>query len=308
MKILVATDKPFAPVAVNQIREVAVKAGHTLALLEKYKTPQELYDAAADADAMIVRSDIVDEAVIAAAAKLRIVVRAGAGYDNLDLNACTARNVVAMNTPGQNSNAVAELAFGMMVYSARGGFDGKTGSELQGKSLGLHAFGNVGKCMARIASGFGMMCYAYDPFIEKKAMTEAGVTPVDTLEELYTTCQYVSLHIPANDKTKNSIGEKLLSLMPAGAVLVNTARKEVINEEELVLVMERRSDLKYLSDIAPDNAAIFAEKYPGRYFFTPKKMGAQTEEANINAGVAAAKQIVAFFATGDETCRVNKHK
>lgn len=308
MKILVATDKPFAPVAITRIREEVVKGGHTLVLLEKYKTPQELYEAAAGADAMIVRSDIVDAAVIAAAPKLRIVVRAGAGYDNLDLNACTSGNVVAMNTPGQNSNAVAELAFGMMVYSARGGFDGKTGSELMGNSLGLHAFGNVGKCMARIASGFGMKCYAYDPFVDNKTITEAGVTSVDTVEELYSTCQYVSLHIPANDKTKNSIGEKLLSLMPQGAVLVNTARKEVINEAELVMMMERRSDLKYLSDIAPDNAAIFAEKFPGRFFFTPKKMGAQTEEANINAGVAAAKQIVAFFATGDETYRVNKPK
>jgi len=308
MKILVATDKPFAPVAVTLIREVAVKGGHTLALLEKYKTPQELHEAAADADAMIVRSDIVDAAVIAAAPKLRIVVRAGAGYDNLDLKACTDRNVVAMNTPGQNSNAVAELAFGMMVYAARGGFDGKTGSELLGKSLGLHAFGNVGKCMARIASGFGMKCYAFDPFVDKKVMTAEGVTPVDTVEELYSACQYVSLHIPANDKTKNSIGEKLLSLMPQGAVLVNTARKEVINEAELVAMMEKRSDIKYLSDIAPDNAEIFAQKYEGRYFFTPKKMGAQTEEANINAGVAAAKQIVAFFATGDETYRVNKPK
>ncbi|MDZ7634430.1 MAG: NAD(P)-dependent oxidoreductase [Bacteroidales bacterium] len=308
MKILVATDKPFAPVAVTQIREVAVKGGHTLALLEKYKTPQELHVAAADADAMIVRSDIVDAAVIAAAPNLRIVVRAGAGYDNLDLGACTARNIVAMNTPGQNSNAVAELAFGMMVYAARGGFDGKTGSELMGKSLGLHAFGNVGKCMARIASGFGMECYAFDPFVDKKVMTTDGVTPVDNVEELYTTCQYVSLHIPANDKTKNSIGEKLLSLMPQGAVLVNTARKEVINEAELVAMMEKRSDMKYLSDIAPDNAEIFAQKYAGRFFFTPKKMGAQTEEANINAGVAAAKQIVAFFATGDETYRVNKPK
>lgn len=308
MKILVATDKPFAPVAITRIREEAVKGGHTLVLLEKYKTPQEMYEAAADADAMIVRSDIVDAAVIAAAPKLRIVVRAGAGYDNLDLNACTARNIVAMNTPGQNSNAVAELAFGMMVYSARGGFDGKTGSELLGKSLGLHAFGNVGKCMARIASGFGMKCYAYDPFVDNKTITEAGVITVDTMEELYSTCQYVSLHIPANDKTKNSIGERLLSLMPQGAVLVNTARKEVINEAELALMMERRSDLKYLSDIAPDNAAAFAEKFPGRFFFTPKKMGAQTEEANINAGVAAAKQIVAFFASGDETYRVNKPK
>lgn len=308
MKILVATDKPFAPVAITRIREEAVRGGHTLVLLEKYKTPQELYEAAAEADAMIVRSDIVDAAVIAAAPRLRIVVRAGAGYDNLDLAACTARNIVAMNTPGQNSNAVAELAFGMMVNSARGGFDGKTGSELLGKSLGLHAFGNVGKCMARIASGFGMKCYAYDPFVDNKTINEAGVTTVDTVEELYSTCQYVSVHIPANDKTKNSIGEKLLSLMPQGAVLVNTARKEVINEAELALMMESRSDLKYLSDIAPDNAATFTEKFPGRFFFTPKKMGAQTEEANINAGVAAAKQIVAFFATGDETYRVNKPK
>jgi len=308
MKILVATDKPFAPVAITLIREVVEKGGHTLALLEKYKTPQELHEAVADADAMIVRSDIVDAAVIAAAPGLRIVVRAGAGYDNLDLNACTARNIVAMNTPGQNSNAVAELAFGMMLYSARGGFDGKTGSELLGKNLGLHAFGNVGRCMARIASGFGMKCYAYDPFVDKKVISEAGVIPAGTLEELYSACQYVSLHIPANDKTKNSIGEKLLSLMPQGAVLVNTARKEVINETELAAMMDKRSDLKYLSDIAPDNADLFAAKFQGRFFFTPKKMGAQTEEANINAGVAAARQIVAFFATGDETFRVNKPK
>lgn len=308
MKILVATDKPFAPVAITRIREEVIKGGHTLVLLEKYKTPMELYEAAADADAMIVRSDIVDAALIAAAPRLRIVVRAGAGYDNLDLDACTTRNIVAMNTPGQNSNAVAELAFGMMVNSARGGFDGKSGSELLGKSLGLHAFGNVGKCMARIASGFGMKCYAYDPFVDNNTITEAGVITVGTVEELYSTCQYVSLHIPANDITKNSIGEKLLSLMPQGAVLINTARKEVINEAELALMMERRSDLRYLSDIAPDNAVIFSEKFPGRFFFTPKKMGAQTEEANINAGVAAAKQIVAFFATGDETYRVNKSK
>lgn len=308
MKILVATDKPFAPVAITQIREVVEKAGHTLALLEKYKTPQELHAAVADADAMIVRSDIVDAAVIAAAPKLKIVVRAGAGFDNLDLNACTAGNVVAMNTPGQNSNAVAELAFGMMVYAARGGFDGKSGSELMGKTLGIHAFGNVGRCMARIASGFGMKTFAFDPFVDKKAIAEAGVTPLDTIEELYSKCQYVSLHIPANEKTKGMIGERLLSLMPQGAVLVNTARKEVINETELVALMEKRADLKYLSDIAPDNAELFTQKYTGRYFFTPKKMGAQTEEANINAGVAAARQIASFFATGDETFRVNKPK
>ncbi len=308
MKILVATDKPFATVAITQIREVVEKGGHTLTLLEKYKSPEELLAGVADADALIVRSDVVDAAVIAAATKLKIVVRAGAGYDNLDLDACNAHNVVAMNTPGQNSNAVAELAFGMMLYSARGGFDGKTGSELLGKTLGLHAFGNVGKCMARIAAGLEMKIYAFDPFVDKKVMLEAGVTPVDSIEELYTVSRYVSLHIPANDKTRNSIGEKLLSLMPRGAVLVNTARKEVINEAELAAVMEKRSDMKYLSDIAPDNAPLFTEKFTGRYFFTPKKMGAQTEEANFNAGVAAARQIVSFFDTGSETFRVNKAK
>ncbi len=308
MKILVATEKPFAPLAVSQIRDVAEKGGHTLALLEKYSSPQDLHAAAADADALIVRSDIVDAALLAAAPKLKIVVRAGAGYDNLDLNGCTASGVVAMNTPGQNSNAVAELAFGMMLYAARGGFDGKTGSELMGKRLGLHAFGYVGRCMARIASGFGMETYAYDPFVDQKTMREAGVTPVETVEELYSTCQYVSLHIPANDKTRGSIGERVISLMPSGGVLVNTARKEVVNEAELASMMEKRSDIRYLSDVAPDNASLFAEKFAGRCFFTPKKMGAQTEEANINAGVAAARQIVSFFATGDETFRVNKPK
>ncbi|HNX65457.1 MAG TPA: NAD(P)-dependent oxidoreductase [Bacteroidales bacterium] len=306
MKILVATDKPFAAIAVKQIREVVEAGGHTLALLEKYKTPQELHEAVKDADAMIVRSDIIDAAVVKAAAKLKIVVRAGAGYDNLDLEACTAHNIVAMNTPGQNSNAVAELAIGMMLFMARGGFDGKTGSELRGKSLGIHAYGNVGKYVATIAKGIGMDVYAFDPFVDAKTIKEAGVTPLATVEELYSKCRYVSLHIPANEKTKKSIGTKLLSLMPADAVLVNTARKEVINEEELVTIMETRPDFKYLSDVAPDNSAIFTEKFSGRFFFTPKKMGAQTEEANINAGVAAARQIVDFFATGNETFRVNK--
>jgi D-3-phosphoglycerate dehydrogenase len=308
MQILVASDKPFASVAITLIREVVEKGGHTFTLLEKYKSPQELHAAVANANALIVRSDIVDAAVIAAAPGLKIVVRAGAGYDNLDLIACSAGNVVAMNTPGQNSNAVAELAFGMMLFSARGGFNGKTGSELLGKTLGLHAFGNVSKCMARIAEGFGMKTYAFDPFVDKKVILDAGVIPVDSLEELYSVCQYISLHIPANDETKNSIGEKLLSLMPKGAVLVNTARKEIINETELAAMMEKRTDIKYLSDIAPDNAELFASLYAGRYFFTPKKMGAQTEEANVNAGVAAARQIVSFFASGDETFRVNKPK
>jgi len=306
MKILVATDKPFAAIAVEQIKEVVKAGGHTLALLEKYKTPQELHEAVKDADAMIVRSDIIDAAVINAAANLKIVVRAGAGYDNLDLEACTAHKIVAMNTPGQNSNAVAELAIGMMLYMARGGFDGKTGSELRGKTLGIHAYGNVGKYVATIARGIGMDVYAFDPFVDAKVIKEAGVTPLATVEELYSKCRYVSLHIPANDKTKKSIGSKLLSLMPADAVLVNTARKEVINEEELVTIMEKRADFRYLSDVAPDNAALFTEKFSGRFFFTPKKMGAQTEEANINAGVAAARQIVDFFATGNETFRVNK--
>lgn len=308
MKVLVATEKPFAAIAIRQIREVVEAGGHQLALLEKYKTPQELHDAAKDADAIIVRSDIIDAAALSAAPKLKIVVRAGAGFDNLDLDACTAHNVVAMNTPGQNSNAVAELAFGMMLSMARGGFDGKSGSELRGKSLGLQAFGNVGRYMSYIAKGLGMEVYAFDPFVDSKVIKEAGVTPVESLEELYKKCKYVSLHIPANDKTKKSIGTKLLSLMPDGAVLVNTARKEIINEEELVAFMEKRADFKYIADVAPDNAAIFAEKFAGRYFFTPKKMGAQTEEANINAGVAAARQIIDFFATGNEKFRLNKKK
>lgn len=308
MKVLVATEKPFAAVAIRQIREVVEAGGHQLALLEKYKTPQELHDAAKDADAIIVRSDIIDAAALSAAPKLKIVVRAGAGFDNLDLDACTAHNVVAMNTPGQNSNAVAELAFGMMLSMARGGFDGKSGSELRGKSLGLQAFGNVGRYMSYIAKGLGMEVYAFDPFVDSKVIKEAGVTPVESLEELYKKCKYVSLHIPANDKTKKSIGTKLLSLMPDGAVLVNTARKEIINEEELVAFMEKRADFKYIADVAPENAAIFAEKFAGRYFFTPKKMGAQTEEANINAGVAAARQIIDFLATGNEKFRLNKKK
>ena len=308
MKVLFATQKPFAPVTLTLIREVVEEAGHELILLEQYETQEKLRLAATDADAMIVRSDVIDTDLISSAPNLKIVVRAGAGYDNLDLNACNSAGIVAMNTPGQNSNAVAELAFAMMLYSARGGFDGKTGFELRGKTLGLHAFGFVGKCMARIAAGFGMEIHAFDPFVDNKIIADSGVIPVETIEELYSCCQYVSLHIPANEHTRNSIGERLISLMPDKAVLVNTARKEIINEAELLAVMEKRSDLKYLADVAPDSAAVFTEKYAGRCFFTPKKMGAQTKEANINAGVAAAKQIVAFFATGDETFRVNKPK
>jgi D-3-phosphoglycerate dehydrogenase / 2-oxoglutarate reductase len=306
MKILVATDKPFAPVAVNQIKAVVEAAGYKLALLENYKSPSDLQAAVVDADALIVRSDIVNADVLAVAKKLKIVVRAGAGYDNLDLAACTANNVVAMNTPGQNSNAVAELAFEMMLFQARGGFGGKSGTELRGKTLGIHAFGFVGKYVALVAKGFGMDIYAFDPFVNENDILAAGVKVCKSTEELYSKCQYISLHIPANDKTKKSIGFDLLKKMPKDAVLVNTARKEVINEEELLKIMETRSDFKYLSDVEPDCKAVFEEKYKGRFIFTAKKMGAQTEEANINSGVAAAKQIVDFFKTGNVKFKVNK--
>jgi D-3-phosphoglycerate dehydrogenase len=306
MKILVATDKPFAPVAVKLIREVVEGAGHTLALLEKYTSVDQLLEAVSDADAMIVRSDIVSSDVVKAAKKLKIVVRAGAGYDNLDLAACTAANVVAMNTPGQNSNAVAELAFEMMLFQARGGFAGKSGYELKGKSIGIHAFGYVGRNVARIAKGFDMDVYAYDPFVKDEEIKAAGVKVCNSVEDLYSKCQFLSLHIPANDKTKKSIGYTLLKSMPSGAVLVNTARKEVIDEDGLLKVMEERADFVYLSDIEPDVRTVFEEKFKGRFIFTAKKMGAQTEEANINAGVAAARQIADFFATGNQTFRVNK--
>jgi D-3-phosphoglycerate dehydrogenase len=306
MKILVATEKAFAPVALKLIREVTDAAGHQLVLLENYKSRAELLNAVADADAMIVRSDLVNAEVLDAAKKLRIVVRAGAGYDNLDLPGCTAHNVVAMNTPGQNSNAVAELAFGMMLFQARSGFSGKSGTELRGKIIGLHAFGNIGKYMAEIARGFGMDVFAFDPFVSEEAMNKSGVKACSSVEELYGKCQYISIHMPANDKTKRSIGYNLLKLMPSDAVLVNTARKEVIDEDGLVKVFAERNDIRYLSDVEPDCKAVFEENYKGRFIFTAKKMGAQTEEANINAGVAAAHQIVDFFKTGNEKFRVNK--
>jgi D-3-phosphoglycerate dehydrogenase len=306
MKILVATEKAFVTVAVKQIREVVETAGHELVILENYKDVTELLSAVSDADAMIVRSDMVTAEVLDAAKKLRIVVRAGAGYDNLDLAACTAHNVVAMNTPGQNSNAVAELAFEMMLYQARGGFSGKSGSELRGKSIGLHAFGNVGKYMAGIAKGFGMDVYAFDPFVNEKDIEKEGVKVCKSVDDLYSACQYVSLHMPANDKTKKSIGYDLLKKMPADAVIVNTARKEVIDEEGLLKIFAERPDFKYLSDVEPDCKALFEDKYKGRFIFTAKKMGAQTEEANINAGVAAAHQIADYFKTGNERFKVNK--
>ncbi len=305
-KVLVATDKPFAPVAVQQIRKIVEDAGYELLLLEKYAEKSDLLKAVENADAMIIRSDIADKEVIEAGKNLKIIVRAGAGYDNIDLEAATANGVVAMNTPGQNSNAVAELALGMMVYSARNFFNGTSGKELRGKSLGIHAFGNVGKYVAEIAKGFGMKIFAFDPFVSEGEMAKFGVTAMASEAELYSKCQYVSLHIPATEKTKKSIGFDLLSKMPKNAVLVNTARKEVIDEQGLLKMFAEREDFKYLSDIEPACKAEIEANFQGRYFFTPKKMGAQTSEANVNAGLAAAKQIVAFFEKGDITFKVNK--
>lgn len=306
MKILVATNKPFAAVAVEGIRKEVESAGMELILLEKYGEKAKLLDAVKDVDGIIVRSDIIDAEVFDAAKNLKIVVRAGAGYDNIDLAAATAHNVCVMNTPGQNSNAVAELVFGMAVMAVRNFYNGTSGTELKGKKLGIHAFGQVGRNVARIAKGFGMEVYAFDPYCPSTVIAEAGVNPIENVDELYKTCQFVSLHIPATDETKKSINYNLLKQMPKGAVLINTARKEVIDEEELVKLMEDRADFKYISDIAPSNAATFAEKFEGRYFFTPKKMGAQTAEANINAGIAAAKQSVGYLKDGIDKFRVNK--
>lgn len=306
MKVLVATEKPFSKVAVDQIREIVEKGGHQLATLEKYTDVKDLYAAVADADALIVRSDKVTKEVIAAAPKLKIVVRAGAGYDNLDLAACTERGIVAMNTPGQNSNAVAELAIGMMIYISRNQFTPGTGTELKGKTLGIQAYGNVGRLVAAHAKSFGMKIMAFDPFVPDDKIKADGVEVAASLEDLYAKSDFVSLHIPATNETKNSIGYALLSKMPKGGCLVNTARKEVINEPELVKVLEERQDLKYITDIAAGNQAELNEKFGKRVFATPKKMGAETAEANINAGVAAANQICDFFATGNRKFQVNK--
>jgi D-3-phosphoglycerate dehydrogenase / 2-oxoglutarate reductase len=306
MKILIATEKPFVPLAIKQIREVTEAAGFKLALLESYKDNSELLEALSDADALIVRSDKVTTEVLDSAKQLKIVVRAGSGYDNIDLASCTAHNVVAMNTPGQNSNAVAELAFELMLYQIRGGFSGKSGTELRGKTIGLHAFGNVGKYVADIARGFGMDIYAYDPFVSERVMKNNGAKQVINVQELYLKCQYISVHMPSNEITRKSIGYDLLKRMPQNAVLVNTARKEVIDEEGLLKIFEERPDISYLSDIEPDCKAVFEQKYNGRYIFTAKKMGAQTEESNINAAVAAARQIIDYFKNGKEKYRINR--
>ena len=304
-KILVATEKPFAQVAVKGIKEVTDAVGYELVLLEKYSSKADLLAAVADADAIIIRSDIIDAEVMDAAKNCKIVVRAGAGFDNVDLDAATQRGICVMNTPGQNSNAVAELAFGMMVYAYRNMYNGTSGMELKGKKLGIHAYGNVGRNVGRIAKGFGMDIYIYDIFTPQEIVEADGVNRVHSPEELYKMCDIVSLHVPATPETKNSIGKALVGSMPKSALLVNTARKEVINEPELIELMGSRTDIKYVTDVAPAAIDEFS-KFEGRFFATPKKMGAQTAEANINAGIAAAKQIVAFFEEGCERFRVNK--
>lgn len=304
-KILVATEKPFHPNAVEGIKNICSEAGYEFKLLEKYTDKSELLDAVKDANALIIRSDKVTREVIDAGKNLEIIVRGGAGYDNVDLEAATEKNIVVMNTPGQNSNAVAELALGMMVYSARNQFNGKAGTELRDKKLGIHAFGNVGSYVADIARGFGMELYAHDPYVDNQLMQKAGIHPVENVKDLYKNCDYISLHIPANGNTRQSINYDLLSIMPENGTLVNTARKEVINEDDLLKVFEEKPTFKYVTDIAPDCKDTLESKYADRYYATPKKMGAQTAEANINAGLAAAKQIVDYFKNGVDTFKVN---
>jgi len=304
-KVLLATDKPFAKVAVEGISKIIGEAGFEFIILEKYKEQADFLNAAAGADAIIIRSDKADRQLLDAAKNLKIIVRAGAGYDNIDIAAAKEKGIVAMNTPGQNSNAVAELAIGMMVYMARNFFDGSSGSELRGKKLGLHAYGNVSRYMAQIALGFGMKVYAYDPYVKKEDIEKDGVNYIENMEDLYSTCQYVSLHIPYNKETHHLIGNGMISKMPKGATIINTARKEVICEEGLLTSFAERPDFRYIADVEPDIKHEL-EIYKGRFFITPKKMGAQTEEANINAGIAAARQIVSFFKSGDTTYQINK--
>ena len=304
-KVLIATEKPFAAEAAQKIKAELDNAGYEYSFLENYTDVADLHKALADAEAVIIRSDIMDEAAFNAAPNLKLVVRAGAGYDNIDLGAATAHNVVAINNPGQNSNAVAELAIGMMIYMARGKFNGKSGTELCGKSLVLYGYGFVARYTAKIAKGFGMDVYAYDPYLTNEIMTKDGVKPLATVEDIFRTGDYISLHIPANADTKKSINWSLLSLMKNDATLVNTARKEVIDEDDLLKAFAEKKKFRYVSDVEPGCAAQLMELYPDRAYYTPKKMGAQTEEANTNAGVAAAKQIINFFTKGDKTYKVN---
>ena len=304
--ILLATEKPFTKETVQEIRDIIEKSGNTFKLLENYKDKQELIDSVKDINGLIIRSDKITKEIIDAAKNLKIIVRAGAGFDNVDLEHSTKKGIVVMNTPGQNANAVAELVFGLIIYAIRNFYNGKTGTELKGKKLGLLAFGQVGRNVARIAKGFDMEIYSYDAYVPKNVLEEAGINAVDNQEELFKNCDIVSLHIPATKETIQSINYELCSKMKKGAILVNTARKEVINEMELIKLMEERPDLKYITDLAPDANEQFLSKFKGRYFATPKKMGAQTEEANINSGKAAANQIIDFFKTGNTKFQVNK--
>ncbi len=304
-KVLIATVKPFSAEAVTAVKDVLQEKGYEVEVLAKYPDQSDLVGAVADVDAMIIRSDKVDREVLEAAKNLKIVVRAGAGYDNVDLEAATEKGVVVMNTPGQNSNAVAELALGMMVFMNRNGLTPAAGRELRGKKLGIHAYGYVGRIVGMIAKGFGMKVFAYDPFVNKVIIENDGVKYEQSAEDLYSKCEYISLHIPANEETRGFINFDLMNLMPEGATVVNTARKEVIDEAGLVKMFQQRDDFRYLSDIAPDCKDDLEEQYKERCFFTPKKMGAQTAEANMNAGVAAATQIVGFLEKGDTTFKVN---
>ncbi|MFI3280491.1 MAG: 3-phosphoglycerate dehydrogenase [Rikenellaceae bacterium] len=306
MKVLIATEKPFAKEAIAQIQQIFDAASYEVKLLEKYSDKSELLEAVADAEALIIRSDKVTTEVIAAAPALKIVVRAGAGYDNVDLAAATQKGIVVMNTPGQNSNAVAELVVGMMIFMQRNCFTAGTGGEIIGKTLAIHAFGNVGRLVARKGKALGMNVIAFDPFVSDEMFAAEGVEKVDSIEELYRRADALSLHIPATEKTKKSIGYELMSIMPKGATLINTARKEVIDEEGVIKIMTERQDLKYITDIAPALTDKMCEEFGKRYFATPKKMGAETAEANINAGLAAANQIVAFFEENDTKFQVNK--
>lgn len=306
MNILIATEKPFAPAAVEGIRAIVESSGHTLRLLEKYPDKATLLSAVADVDALIIRSDLVDAAVLDAAPRLRIVVRAGAGVDNVDLDAATERDIVVMNTPGQNANAVAELVFGLLVRHVRHNYDGTAGTELRGKRIGLLAYGNVARCVARIARGFEMEVSAYDFFNRVEHIEEDGTYAAHNLYDLVQQCDIVSLHTPATPRTREFVNREMIELMRPGGILINTARKEIIHEDELLQLLTERTDLSYLTDIRPDRHEDFVAALGNRYYATPKKLGAQTAEANANAGLAAARQIVGFFATGDTTFRVNR--
>ena len=305
MKVLVATQKPFAPAAVKGIEDVLKAAGHEMVLVEK-GTKDDMIKAVADCAGLIVRSDKVDKEVFDAAPQLKVVVRAGAGYDNIDLAEATANGVCVMNTPGQNSNAVAELVFGMLVTLIRNRYNGTSGTELKDKTLGIHAYGQVGRNVARIAKGFGMKVSALDPFVSDDVIAADGLTPLHSIEDLYRNNQYVSLHIPANDQTKKSITKELIEMLPKNGVLINAARKEGIDEDGLAKALEERPDIRYVADVKPDNAEALEAKYPERVLFTPKKMGAQTAEANIKAGIAAAEQVVAYLKDGWNKFQVNK--